>query len=201
MTTVAVAIIPVDPAMPGPGLDASWVYALGEAVRMKLVFGKDLVFTFGPYASIYTTAYHPATYHFVLLGSTCLALGFIILLGYLLAGRSLLLSLLMTFFLACSIGARDATLLLYPLLLSLFVYRLTLTADDRARIAIKAGALPYLIIAVLFAVLGLIPLVKGSLLILSVAIGALCTLRFYFTGYLRLAVLATVSGIVSLLLF
>jgi hypothetical protein len=199
--TIAATIIPMSPSMPGSGLDASWVYGLGEAVAKKLAFGKDMVFTLGPYASIYTSSYHPATYHFVLFGSACMALGFFILLLYLLAGRSLLLSLLVIFFLACNSGAPDATLLLYPLLLSLFVYRLTLSKGDSEQLSIGDGPLTYLAVFLLFGVLGLIPLIKGSLLILAAAIGGLCALRLYLTGHARLTIVAIVASVVGLLLF
>lgn len=200
IVTIAAAIIPLSPAMPGPGLDASWMYGLGEAVALKLAFGREMVFTQGPYVSIYTASYHPATYHFVLFGSACMALGFSILLLYLLAGRSLLLSLLMIFFLACNGGAPDATLLLYPLLLSLFIYRLTLEIDTERQMLSRAP-LAYLVIFVLFGVLGLIPLIKGSLLILAAATGGLCVLRLYLTGFARLAIVALIASIVGLFAF
>jgi hypothetical protein len=199
--TIAATIIPMSPGMPGPGLDASWVYGLGEAVALKLAFGKEMVFTLGPYASIYTSSYHPATYHFVLFGSICMALGFSILLVYLLAGRPLLLSLLMILFLACNNGAPDATLMLYPLLLSLLIYRVTLPEGDPERLALNQGAFSYVAIFVLFSVLGLIPLIKGSMLILAVAIGGLCTLRLYLTGHIRLTILAILASVVELLVF
>jgi hypothetical protein len=199
--TIAAAIIPISPVMPRSGLDASWVYGLGEAVAMKLVFGKDIVFTFGPYASIYTSSYHPATYHFVLLGSFCMTLGFSVLFVYLLEGRSLLLSLLVIFFLACNTGAADATLLLYPLLLALFVYRLTLPKSDSTQLTNGSATFTYLAVFLLFGVLGLIPLIKGSLLILAVAIGGLCALRLYLTRRVSLTIVAIVASLVGLLLF
>ncbi|SFS07851.1 hypothetical protein SAMN05216570_2322 [Dyella sp. OK004] len=198
---LAAAIVPISPGMPTSGLDGSWGYGMGEAVKNKLVLGKDLIFTFGPYASIYTSSYNPATYYFSLLGSVYLALSFAILLLYLLARRSLLLSLLAIFFLSCNGGAPDATLLLYPLLLSLFVYRLTLPSDDLESLNIGEGAVKYLIIALLFGVLGLIPLIKGSLLILAFAIGGLCAARFYIASNWRMTVVSVVAAAVSLLLF
>lgn len=199
--SIAAAIIPMSPGMPGPGLDASWVYGLGEAVRLKLAFGKDMVFTLGPYASMYTSSYHPATYHFVLFGSTCMALAFSVLLMYLLAGRTLLLSMVMVFFLACSNGAPDATLMLYPLLLSIFIYKITLTKGNEERLVLPQGPLGHAIVLLLFGVLGLIPLIKGSMLILAVAIGGLGILRLFATGYVRQAIIAALACITGLFVF
>lgn len=53
-------IVPFNPLMPVLDLDVSWAYALNEALVRHLVFGRDIVFTFGPLASVYTQAYHPA---------------------------------------------------------------------------------------------------------------------------------------------
>ena len=41
-----------------------------------LVLGRDLVFTFGPYSSLYTRNYHPATNTLVMLSSLYLALSY-----------------------------------------------------------------------------------------------------------------------------
>ena len=34
---------------------------MNAAVAMRLVMGQDILFTFGPYAALYSTQYHPAT--------------------------------------------------------------------------------------------------------------------------------------------
>jgi len=34
---------------------------MNQAIAQGLSFGDDIVFTFGPYASVYTQLYHPAT--------------------------------------------------------------------------------------------------------------------------------------------
>jgi hypothetical protein len=62
------------PGMPAPGLDPSWMLAMNQAVAQKLAIGREIVFTFGPYASIYTKSFHPATDHLMVMGG--LYLGF-----------------------------------------------------------------------------------------------------------------------------
>lgn len=47
---LCLSIIPINASMPGAGLDESWPYALNEAVAHHLVFGRDVLFTFGPLA-------------------------------------------------------------------------------------------------------------------------------------------------------
>jgi hypothetical protein len=39
------------PFFPYAGLDSAWTYAMNEAVAHRMVFGRDIIFTFGPYAS------------------------------------------------------------------------------------------------------------------------------------------------------
>jgi len=61
---VRIAILffmPLQPSYPVASLDSSWQYALNEAVARQLVFGRDIVFTFGPLASVYTGMYLPQT--------------------------------------------------------------------------------------------------------------------------------------------
>ena len=62
----------LDPAMPALELGASWAYSFNQAVAQRMTFGHDIIFTFGPYASVYTYAYHPATVWRMLLGSLLL---------------------------------------------------------------------------------------------------------------------------------
>lgn len=49
------------PIFPTVGLVPSYGYALNEAVARHFVFGRDIIFTFGPFASVSTQLYNPAT--------------------------------------------------------------------------------------------------------------------------------------------
>ena len=42
------AYVPLSPFMPRNDVDGSWILALNQAVARGLVFGRDIVFTFGP---------------------------------------------------------------------------------------------------------------------------------------------------------
>ena len=41
--------------LPGTGLDPSWQEALVQATDQHLVFGKDIIFSYGPFHQIYTS--------------------------------------------------------------------------------------------------------------------------------------------------
>jgi hypothetical protein len=45
---MALAMIPLLPQVPTTGLDPSWAYALNLAHAQNLIFGRDVIFTFGP---------------------------------------------------------------------------------------------------------------------------------------------------------
>ncbi|HEY0179048.1 MAG TPA: hypothetical protein VGC30_05390 [Dokdonella sp.] len=74
LVLLLLVLLPLRPAMPLPGLDPSWTYALNEAVAQHRVFGRDFVFSFGPLAALYTRAYHPATDALALAGAAIVAL-------------------------------------------------------------------------------------------------------------------------------
>src|SRR5476649_1449243 len=56
-----IAFVPFVPMMHSDGLDPSWIFGLNYANKQQMEFGRYIVFTFGPYASMYTGAYSPAT--------------------------------------------------------------------------------------------------------------------------------------------
>ncbi|WP_237477227.1 hypothetical protein [Lichenibacterium dinghuense] len=71
------AFRPFTPAVPQPGLDASWVAVMGEAAARGLRWGPDLAFTYGPAASL-VTGYFNGTYLTLtlpILLATCLLFG------------------------------------------------------------------------------------------------------------------------------
>ncbi len=48
--------------MPAPDLDSSWALALGYAFNHGWQFGKDIVFTYGPYGFLYGKLFDPDNY-------------------------------------------------------------------------------------------------------------------------------------------
>jgi hypothetical protein len=74
-------LMPFAPGMPTAGLDGSWPYALNEAIARGYVFGQDVIFTFGPLASVYSRLYSPATDTIMMVGSAIYAGGICAMLG------------------------------------------------------------------------------------------------------------------------
>src|ERR1700683_2221542 len=84
---VLAVFIPLNPRMPSRGVDASWQFAMNQAVSRHLSFGKDIMFTYGPYASLCTRTYDAATDRRMIWGSTLLALSYITAVLFLAAGK------------------------------------------------------------------------------------------------------------------
>jgi hypothetical protein len=198
--TVLAVFVPLAPAMPADGLDTSWMYAMNQGVAQGLVFGRDIVFTFGPYASIYTELYHPATDRLMVFGSLFLGLSYAFLLVLLGKGEQIKGLALYGIFLACLLDSRDALLFSFPLLLALVVYRMTLP-DEHALHLHLAKPIAYFVL-VLFAPLGLLPLIKGSFLPICGITAFFCFAIFWNRGDKPLACMAiTIPAISSVMLW
>ncbi len=196
MVSIAV-FVPFSPKMPRESLDPSWIYGMNEALAQGMSFGKDIIFTFGPYASIYTQTYHPATDQLMLWGALYLAVSFSVVayLNFRLAGWPLKIALLAV--LSAVMYSRDALFFFYPLLLGVQVYRWTITSDSKKLTGWNDIALT----VALFAPFGLFPLIKGSLLIACAAIAIFSITLLAKKGQWKLCLLVGATPLVSLIIF
>lgn len=163
LVTCICVFVPLTPTMPRAMLDESWGIAINEAVSQHLVFGRDVIFTFGPYASIFDQQYHPATDAMMLLGSLYLSLAYWLALAALVREGHKFLPWAMLLVLAGMMTSRDALLLSYPLLVGLACCR--------------RPAPPLWLAVALCSPFGLMPLIKGSLGVLCALIGAVIVLQ------------------------
>jgi hypothetical protein len=177
--TVLAVFVPFKPELPELGNDPSWRFAINQAVAQGLVFGRDVVYTYGPYASVFTKSYHPATDWLMLAGSVFLALCYSLLLTTLAAvmNRRWIPMLFVGF--AASLmyshepirdAPRDALLYSYPLLLALLTYRITSDAAKERRWSTRFK----IVFGILFLPLGLLPLVKGSFVLICGSLAVCC---------------------------
>lgn len=196
VTTIAI-FVPLAPTMPTSGIDASYSYAMNEAVARHLSIGREIVFTYGPYAPICTRNYDPATDTRMLWGSLLLALSYLCGALFLARGKKRWWLLLLFLFLA-TFGNNELLLLSYPFLLVLCVVKQTSPENLAASLAFSW---PKLIVAlVMWMTLGLLPLVKGSLLLPFVAAVAVCSGILAFRGRIRAALLPLIVPVASSLL-
>jgi hypothetical protein len=67
-------VVPFAPAQPAADFDSSWQYAMNVAAAQHLAFGRDIVWTVGPLAAVYTHQYHPDTDLLMLIVSLIVAM-------------------------------------------------------------------------------------------------------------------------------
>ncbi len=144
MALAAIAVLfvfhPLTPALPLPGIDASWVAVMGEAADRPARWGVDTIFTYGP-ASPLTTGYLDAGW---LDRTVPLQLGFAALFGWCTAllvasGRPAGVAAAGTaacgLMLAAARGTPDAFFLSLPLPVLLLALRRRSRADTAASLA------------------------------------------------------------------
>lgn len=186
-------LTPFATPMPNASLDGSWAFAMNVATAEHLRFGKDIIFTFGPLASIYTNVYHPGTDVLMLAGSSLLAIA--LSAGLIAAVNPQRRRLLFLFPAAIALiwlpygtGWRDATLMLVPLMLPLVVAR-----------GVEAGRLNYPVIFLLAFAIPILPLVKASFSLTS-AVASLVAILVCWRKFPRTAVAILIVEVASLAL-
>lgn len=185
-------VIPLYPAMPEPGLDPSWMFSMNQAVAQGLMIGAEVDFTFGPYAPVYTQLYHPQTDALMLLGAVCMVLG----LGAafrvirLQAGWPFVIALLL--FLLGAVSMADTLFFAYIFIAGVSMLRFAESAEEGSALW---GAVRLALVMLPF---GLLPLIKGSFLVLALPVCLLAAgLLLVNRRYLR-AVLVILVPLASL---
>jgi len=185
-------LTPFMPEMPIAGVDGSWAYAMNIATAEQMRFGKDIIFTFGPLASVYTSVYHPATDGLMIGGSLLISIAmFAGLFTAVAPGRRVLLPLVPLCiglaWLPDWDGWRDAVMMLLPLLLPFVVVR------GRETGRLSTGTICLLAMAI-----GILPLVKGNFGLIA-AVTSLVAVILCWPVSRRLSIGIVVIEIVALI--
>ncbi len=197
LSSILVKLVPFYPRMPEAGLDPSWMYAVNEAVARGLSFGQDIVWVHGPMASVYTHAYHPATYALTVIASLYLALSYwAILVAFMKESHWLWLVAIAVALVALR-GDPDPLLFTLPLLIGLLTLRAVRSGED----SWLDGRLAPLYAVALFAPLGLLPLIKGSLLPLCALVSIACAVLLVANRRWWLAPACVVAPVVVFVAF
>ncbi len=178
---------------------------LNAAVEQGLVFGKDIVFTLGPYASTYTGQYHPATDWQMIWSSELLSLAFAGGLMALARDRYALSALLTVPMLGLILGptlltkCADPLFFCDPFVFILLACRIMLPSTHALHISMKASTLASL--ALLVVALSLSPLIKGTFGIAALVAIGLVGLLLPLRGHWALAIGVIVLFIAGIALF
>jgi hypothetical protein len=190
LTITALALfIPFNPVMPDKGVDPSWIFAMNEAVARHMSFGKEIIWCYGPYASILTRSYNPATDQRMMCGSLLIAASYVAALLFLARGRKLYLTLLLLYLATFVLPTwrQEVLLFSYPFLLVVCFLKQTNSGDlDRVT---ALSWWQQLVVAVMLLTLGLLPLVKASLLEPVAASVAIPSALLFYRARFRQALL------------
>ena len=196
LSAIIAILVPLTPPM--PEVTDSEKFAMNYAVSQGMVVGKDVIYTYGPYSSIYSGQYFPATDFRMVV--CCLYLAFSFWLPLVLLLKNVDWRWTFTLFLALSglIYFRDVLLLAIPFLVGLAVFKELATKDKQGWLQNKYAPLS---IAILFAPFGLLPLTKGTILLTCAAVSAFCALVLFVNRFKVLAIICLLTPIISMLLF
>lgn len=193
ITSISI-IVPLTPRMPQNGLDPSWGFGMNQAVSQNLEFGREIIFTFGPYSSIYTQNFHPATDHLMIWGALAFAICFSFALFLYFKNVKLYIKFLLLAVLSGFSLSLDAIFFFYPLLVA--TYLMTLYGDEKE--ISHNNIYIYFIMIFLFFPFGLLPLIKGTLSTLCILILMLSLFFLILKKQWKLAVIICVISSTSL---
>lgn len=194
-----VLFVPLMPVMPKLGLDPSWNLAINEAAARGMQFGKDVLYTAGPLSNVWTQAYHPATIHLAFVAGLILALGHTFLVYRIaLASRPAwfwLFVAVVAFFMV----SRDTLFLVYPLLLVIVSFRVSLPITHQDKIELTRSDCFLLLLA--GTGLGLLPILKLSFLPLAVISWVFSSILLWLSKYRLMAGLMLVMPVLGMIVF
>ena len=195
-----VAFIAITPVYPGVGFDAldrSWMFAMNVATARGMV-GKDVIFTYGPYGSIYTQQYFPQTNLTMLLGGAFLAVAISAGLlcldrpGWRFAASGFALFLPTDF-------CMDTRFLCVPMVMLILAFRVSQPADRIANI--QLNRFTRVTLGLLAAGLAILSLIKGTFAAASLGTIIIVFVVLFGAGFRRLAASCLAIFIVAIPVF
>lgn len=195
--TAFAIFVPLAPGMPEQGLDPSWQFGMAQALEQGLVFGRDIVFTYGPYASILTNRYLPSMDYLMVYSGAYL--GFVFFMAAWLNFRNcnLILQLAFLFFFGATVYLKDHLYFLYPLLVGVGLYKSETSNKLDSDGVLNASV----IMALLFSAFGLLPLIKASNFISCAGIFFISAFMLTYRKKHLYALIICLSPILSMLIF
>ena len=188
--------VPFSPLMPEPGLDNSWRLGMNEAISSDFNIGKDIVFTFGPYASVYTKYYNPDTDFIMMWSSLYFSLSYAFAVCFVFRKHSVVqIPVFMVILIGC-LSQADAVYIFYPLVV--FFAFLGFNSKNLGNSQTTQTIATSIILLFPF---GLLPLIKGSMAVICGGMGFILLLLFLVRKNKELLLTMIIVGFVSPALF
>ncbi len=189
--------VPILTKIPVAGLDPSWKLAINHALNQGLQFGREFIFTYGPFGSIKTKTFDANNSNLIITGCLYLALCYWTTIMLLARQSNIRWALLYCFSIAFFCYGFDPIHYSIPFLLALVTIKIAYHQPEQ----LKANRITYYLLPLLFTSLGLLPLVKASLLLLSTTTSLLCAIALIHRRYYILAISVLIIPHISMVLF
>lgn len=151
---IVAVIVPLDPSMPAASPESGWRVAVNRALADHLVFGRDFVFTYGPYGGVLTGVYEPTVRTLILTAAVVFAAayGSALLTAFWDAGTTMVAVVSLGILTMGPLNV-DGLALIFPMVMTFSVHRLGWTGFPR-----------YLALGLYGLALSLLPFTKVSVL-------------------------------------
>lgn len=197
LLVAAALFVPFTPNMPRTGLDESWVYGINEAVAQGMSFGKDIIFTYGPYAFVLHTRYHPSTYNLMIFSTLFFTISFVIAAYLNFRTAAWWLKIVLVVILTAPQYSKEALFFFYTMLVGVQIYHWSRSFDSKREVNGAEISLNL----VLLAPFGLLPLCKRTELIPCLAVSLLSISLFARRREWRICVFIVAIPFLSLVAF
>ncbi|MDF1654001.1 MAG: hypothetical protein P1U34_02720 [Coxiellaceae bacterium] len=197
LLTMVSLFIPLPARLPAFALDASWVQSMSYALSKGMLFGQDIIFTYGPYAPVSTKMYAPGFGALMMFGGIYLALAYstsiVILMeevkaGWIIAFCLALVALSFIF---------DPVYFSLPLVVGLVTLKLAYYEPER----LDHNRVLFFVLPLLFSTLGLLPLIKASMMVICGIVCLLSTVVLMLNKKRLLAAMCLLSPLVAMPIF
>ena len=186
-------------SMPQIGVDPSWHFAMNQAIAEKLAIGKEIIFTFGPYSSLYTNEFNPSTDRLELFGGIYFSLCY--LTAFLMLMQNIPLRWSVMFWaLIAILKPGDPFFISYPLLVSLVIFRLIYSHNQVGKIMFPRWLMVFMLF-VIFSAFGFLPLIKGSFIVPCAAMLFACIMVLICENKKFFAAIALASPVIVMAFF
>jgi hypothetical protein len=199
MLTALLAIFFLGSAMPQIGVDPSWHFAMNQAIAENLAIGKEIIFTFGPYSSLYTNEFNPSTDRLELFGGIYFSLCYFIAFAMLMKNTPIFWSVIFWALIAI-FRPSDPIFISYPLLVSLVIFRIVFPSDQVKEIIFSPWLMAPMLF-IIFSALGFLPLIKGSFLVPCASMFFACIAMLILGKKKLFAIIAFASPIIGMVFF
>lgn len=193
--TLICCFIPIRFHLPSYGIDNCWLFGINDLIASARAFGQEVVFTYGPYAQLMNNTYNPFMFRVILAVGILIGITYAWLFHRVLRGRSIFHRIVIGCIVIMFglVNYRESLFLIYPLLLAMYVQ--CCCNDSLDRVIPLSCKIEF---SFSLWMLGLLPLIKGTTLVLTILSVALLALMWLIRRQPIMSIVCIVLPLVSM---